>query len=124
MVILEGNACGLTIISGRIPSSVNGIFTSGITKPIVPFCPHLEQNLSPIAGTLSCLTLTLAILNPSSLSVINDLSTYPICPFFGNTEASNGLSGSSRLVVILPINTFLSSKITFSFIIPYLSKSP
>ena len=124
MVILDGRACGFTIMSGRIPSSVKGIFASGITRPIVPFCPHREQNLSPMLGILSFLTRTFAILNPSPLSVINVLSTYPSCPFLGNTDASNEFSGSSKFVVIFPINTFLSSNNVFSLINPYSSKSP
>ena len=77
IVILLGNACGLIIKSGLIPFSVNGILFSGIISPTVPFCPHLLQNLSPIAGILSSLILTFAIRNPSSPSVINDLSTNP-----------------------------------------------
>ena len=77
MVILDGNACGFTIISGRIPSSVKGMFSSGIISPIVPFWPHLEQNLSPIAGIRSWRIRTFANLNPSSPSVMNALSTNP-----------------------------------------------
>ena len=46
-------------------------------RPKVPFCPALLAILSPIAGILSSRTLTLAILNPSSPSVIKDLSTKP-----------------------------------------------
>ena len=72
-----GKACGLIIISGRIPSSVKGMSSSGITSPTVPFCPHLLQNLSPIAGILSSLIRTFAKRNPSSPSVIKLLSTYP-----------------------------------------------
>jgi len=88
------------MISGRMPSFVKGIFSSGITNPIVPFCPHLEQNLSPILGIRSSLTRTLASRNPSSPSVINDLSTNPSCPFLGTIESSLDTPGSERLVVI------------------------
>ena len=124
IVIRDGNAWGLIIISGFKPSSVNGISSSGIIKPIVPFCPHLEQNLSPIAGTRSLRTLTLANLNPVSPSVMKDLSTNPSCPFFGKIELSEETLGFNRLVVILPIRTFLSSTGVFSLIKPYSSKSP
>ena len=115
-------ACGLIIKSGLIPSSVNGISSSGIIKPIVPFCPLLEAILSPIAGILSSLTLTFAILNPSSPSVINALSTNPSCPFLGNTDESNNFSEFSELNVTLPITTTVSSKGVFSLIIPNLFK--
>ena len=37
MVIREGIACGLTIISGFIPSAVVGISASSRIIPIVPF---------------------------------------------------------------------------------------
>ena len=67
---------------------MNGILFSGIIKPIVPFWPHLLQNLSPIAGILSSLIRTLAILKPSSPSVINDLSTKPNWPFLGVIDES------------------------------------
>ena len=75
IVIRDGIACGLIMISGRIPSSVNGILSSGINKPIVPFCPQREQNLSPIPGIRSLRTLTFAKRNPCSPSVIKALST-------------------------------------------------
>ncbi len=83
IVILDGSACGFIIISGRTPSSVNGMSSSGITRPTVPFCPQRLQNLSPIAGILSSRILTFAKRNPSSSSVIKVLSTNPNCPFFG-----------------------------------------
>ena len=37
IVIRDGSACGLIIISGLRPSRVNGISCSGTTKPMVPF---------------------------------------------------------------------------------------
>ena len=91
---------------------------------MVPFCPQREQNLSPIFGIRSSLTLTFASRNPSSPSVINDLSTKPNWPFFGNTEASIDISGFDRLVVTFPITTLLSFILVFSLINPYSSKSP
>ena len=70
IVIRLGIACGLIIISGFTPSLVNGISHSGIIAPIVPFCPHLEQNLSPIDGILCSRIRTFAIRFPSISSVI------------------------------------------------------
>ena len=61
MVIRDGIACGLIIISGFNPSFVKGISASGITSPTVPFWPHREANLSPILGILTSRILTLAI---------------------------------------------------------------
>ena len=89
---------------------------------MVPFCPHLLQNLSPIAGILSSLILIFANLNPSSPSVINDLSTYPNCPFFGKVDASLNFVLSSIEDILFPIRTFLSSIGVFSLIKPFSSK--
>ena len=75
-------------MSGLTPSAVKGISSSGIIRPIVPFCPHLEAILSPIAGKRSSRILTFAILNPSSPSDIKDLSTNPSCPFLVVFELS------------------------------------
>ena len=108
-------------MSGFTPSSVNGILSSGMTSPTVPFCPQRLQNLSPIAGTRSSRIRTLAKRNPDSSSVINVLSTCPNCPFLGYTEESTTLSGSSILLVTLPITTVLSFISVFSAINPYLS---
>ena len=75
IVIRLGSACGLMIISGRMPSALNGISSSSIMSPMVPFCPQRLQNLSPITGVLSSRTRTFAIRKPSSPSVIKVLST-------------------------------------------------
>ena len=122
IVILDGNAWGLMIISGRRPSAVKGMSDSGIINPIVPFWPHRLQNLSPIAGILSSRILTLAILNPSSPSVMNVLSTYPSCPFLGEIEESTALFGSVISDNAIPIRTILSSSFVFSLISPYSSR--
>ena len=118
MVILLGIACGLTIISGFKPSAVVGISSSLKIIPTVPFCPAREQNLSPNAGILIALTLTLAIRCPSSPSVIKDLSTKPVCPFLHLTEESINSPSSSKDVVTFPIIIVLFDKIVFSLIIP------
>ena len=118
IVIRLGKAWGFIIISGLIPSCVNGMSASGIILPTVPFCPQRLQNLSPILGMRSSLTLTFAILNPSSPSVINDLSTKPNCPFLGKTELSTKVPGLLTLEMTFPIRTFLSSSGVFSLIKP------
>ena len=114
----DGIACGLIIKSGLIPSSVKGISSSGIMRPKVPFCPAREAILSPIAGRRSSRTLTLATLNPSSPSVIKDLSTYPSCPFLGLTESSVQTSFVVKLELIFPIKIVLSLSSVFSFTKP------
>ena len=91
-------------------------------RPIVPFWPLRLAILSPIAGRRSSLTLIFAKRNPSSPSVMKDLSTNPSCPFLGNTEASLAFSESAESDVTLPINTILSSNGVFSLISPNLSK--
>ncbi len=104
--------------SGRVPSSAYGISDSGIINPIVPFCPAREAILSPIAGILSSRNLTFATLNPSSPRVMNDLSTYPSCPFLGLTESSIQTSLFCTLEFILPIKIILSFNSVFSFTRP------
>ena len=118
-----GSAWGLMMISGRMPSALNGISSSLIMSPIVPFCPHLLQNLSPITGILSSRTRTLAILEPSAPSVIKVLSTYPSCPFLGKTDESTDSSGLAALVFTFPIKTFFSLINVFSLISPDSSRS-
>jgi hypothetical protein len=53
IVILLGKALGLMIISGVIPLYVNGISIFGQSIDKTPFCPCLDENLSPITGLLS-----------------------------------------------------------------------
>jgi hypothetical protein len=60
MVILDGNALGLMIISGEMPCSVNGISFCGHKNDITPFCPCRLENLSPVTGFLGNLSLILA----------------------------------------------------------------
>ena len=50
MVIREGNACGLMMMSGVIPLSVNGMFSCGYSVDMTPFCPARDANLSPMTG--------------------------------------------------------------------------
>ena len=50
MVIREGTAWGLMIISGEMPSQVKGMSSWRYWIPQVPFWPCREANLSPIWG--------------------------------------------------------------------------
>ena len=119
IVMRDGSACGLIIKSGLTPSAVNGISSSGIMRPIVPFCPAREAILSPIAGTRSSRILILAILNPSSPSLIKALSTIPNCPFLVVFDLSMYEPFCSVFVVTSPIKTTRSSIGVFSFTNPY-----
>jgi hypothetical protein len=58
MVIREGMACGLTMMSGVMPSMLKGMSSCRYMMPTVPFWPWRELNLSPIWGVLTDLTLT------------------------------------------------------------------
>ena len=119
IVILLGIACGLIMISGFSPDSVKGIFSSGISNPIVPFWPHLEQNLSPMEGILSSRIRIFARRLPFSSLEIKVLSTIPSCPFFVLTDWSKYLVPS---VDTFP-NIIILSCITVSVLItPSLSK--
>jgi len=57
IVILEGKAWGLMIISGVMPVSVNGISIEGHRTERTPFYPCLDENLSPIIGLRGILIL-------------------------------------------------------------------
>lgn len=78
IVIREGIQWGFTIISGTIPSIVNGKSYCLKVIPQVPFWPWRLANLSPICGTLTLLTLTFTILFPSKFY---DNITISIIPF-------------------------------------------
>ena len=52
IVIRDGKPCGLKMISGVIPDSVNGMFSTGHLWLHIPFCPARLANLSPIIGFL------------------------------------------------------------------------
>ena len=88
MVIREGIPWGLTTRSGVTPSAVKGMSHWSTSLPTTPFCPNLEQNLSPSSGILSSLTLTRTSLEPFSDSVIMTESTYPFSPGLTVTEVS------------------------------------
>ena len=90
-------------------------------RPKVPFWPPREAILSPIAGMRSSRILIFAILNPSSPSDINALSTKPNCPFLVVFEPSIYIPLSSELFVSSPIKTIRSSIGVFSLTKPCLS---
>ena len=119
MVIRLGRACGLMIRSGRTPSAVKGISSSGITRPTVPFCPHRLHTLSPISGIRTCLTRTLAVRKPSPPRVINALSTTPFAPFLVPIDESIMTAGSSILVVASPMTTVFSLITSPSLMTPF-----
>lgn len=50
IVIREGIACGLMMMSGTIPSYEKGISSYVYVIPTVPFCPCRDANLSPTCG--------------------------------------------------------------------------
>ena len=109
IVIREGMACGFIIISGRMPSFVYGIFSSGITIPITPFCPCLEQCLSPNSGFLIFKKRTLQMVEslPAILSDLYTLSTFP------NNELSVDRDMS---VYIISFFTSVKTPFLYSFI--------
>ncbi len=55
---------------------------------MTPFCPNLEQNLSPSSGILWSLTLTRTSLEPFSDSVTMTESTNPVSPGLTVTDVS------------------------------------
>eukprot|EP00960_Hanusia_phi_P030336 748533-Hanusia_phi.AAC.2 len=49
-VMREGNPWGFMMRSGQRPSSVKGMSSWGMMMPVTPFCPCLDENLSPSSG--------------------------------------------------------------------------
>ena len=86
---------------------------------MVPFCPHLLQNLSPIAGTRSSRIDTFAILVPFGVFDIYVLSTNPSCPFFGFINFNVFLSSSPVSHDSVPIRLEFSFTSEFNFMTPY-----
>lgn len=80
IVIREGKAFGLIIISGVIPDYVNGISIFGQSIESTPFCPCRDENLSPITGLLSNLslmaTLSVFLLSPELMMMPSTLQPY------------------------------------------------
>ncbi len=130
-VIRDGIACGLIIRSGVKPDSVNGISAIGTFKPITPFCPCLEANLSPMSGILSSLTFTLARRVPLMDSVRITVSTIPVSLDLIVTELSLLCStaipkseGSSRNLggLVFPISTSFGPTGVSGFTSPSMSR--
>lgn len=95
IVILEGNACGFIIRSGRIPvAPQNGISISGHNWEQTPFCPCRLLNLSPMTGFLGCRKRILTCsknCNRKITHTIQASETYEIeddsCFYFTSIEA-------------------------------------
>jgi len=58
IVIRLGKALGFMMISGVMPVYVKDMSVFGHSIDRTPFCPCLDENLSPITGRLSNLSLT------------------------------------------------------------------
>ena len=50
MVMREGKALGLMMMSGVMPDSEKGMSIWGQSTLRTPFCPWREENLSPMIG--------------------------------------------------------------------------
>mmetsp|Transcript_17194 Transcript_17194/g.58084 ORF Transcript_17194/g.58084 Transcript_17194/m.58084 type:complete len:242 (+) Transcript_17194:510-1235(+) len=77
-VMREGMACGLTMISGVMPSRVQGMSSCRYVMPIVPFWPWREANLSPICGVRTARVRTFANFMPSWFVESNTSSMMPL----------------------------------------------
>jgi len=131
IVILEGIACGLIIRSGTVPSSENGRSSCGTIKPMTPFCPCRDANLSPSSGTLWSRTRTFTSWLPSPDIVMNIPSTVPVSEGRMSTDVSridgpltsNSLYSSRNLGgLILPIKTSPPTTCDSKLIMPSGSK--
>ena len=78
IVMRDGIACGFTIMSGVIPSSVNGMSSCGNVRPITPFWPMRLENLSPTIGVRVSRILTFTMFVPSLCGMRKTVSTTPL----------------------------------------------
>ncbi len=117
MVIRLGIAWGLMIRSGVIPDSVNGISSEGWMRPMTPFWPCRDANLSPTSGTRRSRVRTFTRREEFSPSVMMTVSTIPRSLLRIVTEVSrrfstamSSLVGSSRNLggEVFPISTSFS----------------
>src|SRR5205823_4733344 len=112
-VIRDGIAWGLMIRSGMIPCDVKGMSSCGAIRPITPFWPWRDANLSPSSGTRRSRTFTFASLEPFSLSVSMTESTQPLSPWRTVTDVSRRFCGVRKSVsssrnrggLVFPIST-------------------
>ena len=100
-VIREGIACGLIRRSGVTPSRVNGMFSWGTMRPMTPFWPWREANLSPSSGTRWLRTLTLTSFEMFSPSVRMTLSTHPDSPEPDGHRRLPSLLGGEQVGLLL-----------------------
>mmetsp|Transcript_9366 Transcript_9366/g.42649 ORF Transcript_9366/g.42649 Transcript_9366/m.42649 type:complete len:201 (-) Transcript_9366:4126-4728(-) len=117
MVMRDGMAWGLTMMSGTIPSHVNGMSSWVYVMPMVPFCPCLDENLSPTCGVRQDRTRILTNLRPWSFVVSSTWSMMPVSEFFMPVEqsrlvkrlaAAEGSSSGSGLVFPMMISSPLT----------------
>jgi len=116
IVILDGIAWGFTMMSGTIPSWVNGISSCLYVIPQVPFCPCLDANLSPIWGILIALILTFVKRQPSSSVVRITWSIIPYSEDLRGVETSlmsPTVYGCPNIVGLEVFPMIMSSPITF-----------
>src|SRR5213592_747606 len=112
-VIRDGIAWGLMIRSGMMPCAVKGMSSCGAIRPMTPFCPCREANLSPSSGTRRSRTFTFASFEPFSLSVSMTESTHPLSPCRTVTDVSRRFCGVRKSVsssrkrggLVFPIST-------------------
>ncbi len=117
IVIRDGIAWGLTMMSGTTPSGVKGISSCGTIIPMTPFCPWREANLSPSSGMRWSRTLTFTSLLPSPVSVIKMSSTTPV---------SAGLTSIDVSLMVGPLtsNSLYSSRNLGGLVLPMRTSPP
>ena len=96
MVMRDGIACGLTMMSGVTPSTVNGMSSWRYVMPTVPFWPWRDENLSPICGTRIERVRTLTKRTPSPLVVSITRSMWPCSVERSVCDESRFVCGRAR----------------------------
>ena len=122
MVIRDGIACGLIIISGVIPDAVRGISTSSINIPMVPFCPWRFDTLSPRTGDRYSVTRTFTSLSPSEFSDMNTRSTIPDSSLLGVKLESLSCVLFLFAFIVRETSTILSWTLVPDLTIPFSSR--
>ena len=112
IVMREGMAWGLMMMSGEMPSDVKGMSSCGSTIPITPFWPWRDESLSPILGMRSARVRTLTYRLPSLVVEVSTASTVAASlPFMISdlsrltTRRASLPSQMSDVLMVLPMST-------------------
>mmetsp|Transcript_29596 Transcript_29596/g.95622 ORF Transcript_29596/g.95622 Transcript_29596/m.95622 type:complete len:208 (-) Transcript_29596:2340-2963(-) len=95
----DGKPCGFMMISGQMPRSEKGMSSCATIRPMTPFCPCREENLSPSSGLRVDRTRSLirwvSFLLPDNRTRSTYVSPWPTGPLYVSGVGRNAEEGRS-----------------------------